>query len=59
MPPSSSLDQDENLVSFISDSCVCREVIILGDFNLPSLDWTVENVIGGYVPPREFFFLQF
>ena len=57
-PPSSSLDQYENLISFISDFCVGREVIILGDFNLPSLNWRVENVIGGYVPPQEMFFFD-
>ena len=57
-PPSSSLTQNENLVSFISNFCVGREVIILGDFNLPSLDWKVENVIGGYGPPREMFFFD-
>ena len=51
--PSSSLDQDVNLVSFISDFCVGRKVIILRDFNLLSLDWKVENVIGGYVSPQE------
>ena len=37
-PPSSSLDQDENLRSFLSDVCDGKEVIILGDFNFPSLD---------------------
>ena len=56
--PSSSLIQDENLVSFISDFCVGREVLILGDFDLPSLDWMVKNVIGSYAPPREMFFFD-
>ena len=58
--PPSSLVQDENMVSFISDYWVGREVIILGDFNLPSYDWRVENVVDGYVPPREMlFFISF
>ena len=57
-PPSSSPIQNENLISFISEICVGREVIILGEFYFPSLDWRVENVIGGYGPPREMFFFD-
>ena len=36
--PLYSLAQYENLLSFLDDFCIGREVIILGDFNLPSLD---------------------
>ena len=37
--PSSNTDlQDEHFLSFISDFCIEREVILLRDFNLPSLN---------------------
>ena len=57
-PPFSSLLQDKNLISFISNLCVGRKVVIRGDFNLPSLDWSVVNVIGDYVPLREMLFFD-
>lgn len=38
-PPSNSFEDNLQLVSFISNFCVNKEVIILGDFNLPSIDW--------------------
>ena len=38
-PPSNS-DIDNQLVcSFLGDFCADKEVILVGDFNLPSLDW--------------------
>ena len=52
----SSFVRNENLVCFISDFRVGREVILRRAFNLPSLDWRVENVIGGYIPDRKMFF---
>ena len=56
-PPSNSL-QDESFISSINDFYIDREVVILGDFNLPSLDWIEEYVIGGYVPPRDMVFFD-
>ena len=57
-PPLNSPLQDVSLISFISDFCVGREVVILGDFSLPSLEWREEIVIGGYVPPRNMVFFD-
>ena len=44
----------------IGTSLVGREVVILGYFNLPSLDCSaaIANVIGGHVPPREILFFD-
>ena len=56
--PSSSLLQNETLISFISSFCVGWEVIILRDFYLPSLDWSAENVIGGNVSSQEILFFN-
>ena len=36
--PSYSPAQDENLLSFLGDFYIGKEVVILGDFNVPSLD---------------------
>lgn len=40
-PPSSDICANENLISVIESVCSSHEVIILGDFNLPSLTWTL------------------
>ena len=45
------------MLSFLGDFCI-GEVIILGDFNLLSLDWSSDNVAGGYVHPRELLFFD-
>ena len=55
-PPFNTALQDEHLLSFISDFGIGREVILLGDFNLPSLDWRCENVVHVYVPPGQLMF---
>ena len=43
----------------LSEFSVGTEVIIFGDFNLPSLDWSSENAVHSYVPNCEllFFFI--
>lgn len=38
--PSNSNDSNEALNSFIVDFCSAKEVIVVGDFNLPSIDWS-------------------
>ena len=34
-PPSCSLHDNNILIDFLSDFCINREVIVMGDFNLP------------------------
>ena len=38
-PPSNTEVDNDQLVSYLSDFCADKEVIVLGDFNLPNLDW--------------------
>jgi hypothetical protein len=56
-PPSYGADSNEQLLRIVSDFCVGREVVILGDFNLPTLTWPTESVFNSYVSPvdRSFF----
>ena len=46
-PPSNSSEQNALLISFILNKCVDKEVILIGDFNLPTLSWSSEEQ-----PPR-------
>lgn len=43
-PPSNSLDDKRNLLNFLKDFCVNKEVMILCDFNLSSIIWCDQNV---------------
>ena len=39
-PPSSNEHSNERLLTFLASFCVGKEIIILGDFNLPGLKWS-------------------
>ena len=41
-PPSNTLDMDLELVDFISSMCDRGSVCLMGDFNLPTVDWSSE-----------------
>lgn len=43
-PPSNNNEANESLRTFIGTFCPEKEVIILGDFNLPSLKWNNLNI---------------
>ena len=47
--PSNSSDDNTSIANFVANFGIGKEVIILGDFNLPSIDWT-ENVISAKTP---------
>ena len=55
-PPSNSPDDNDRLCSFISDFCTGKEVIISGDLNLPTLDWSSDNPSGASSPMERNFF---
>ena len=38
-PPSNTAAQDSELISYLEIFCQDREVCIMGDFNLPTIDW--------------------
>ena len=42
-PPSGEFSDSVRLASSLLDFCVGREVVILGDFNLPSIDWSIDG----------------
>ena len=43
-PPSYTVEDNCILQSFLDNFCPGREVVILGDFNLPSLRWGNRDV---------------
>ena len=56
-PPSYSNDQNNVLMDIIAGFSIGREVILLGDFNLPSLKWQQDDVVG-YISPVDRAFLE-
>ena len=58
-PPSNTPVDDENLCSFIVDFCVGKEVIVLGDFNLPNLDWSSSSPSMHAFPMERNFYTAF
>ena len=60
-PPSSSHEENTLLTDFVREFSASREVLILGDFNLPSLKWsetTQASVWDSYVTPTDRFFFE-
>ena len=46
-PPSYGDRENSVLSSFLEDFCGEREVVVLGDFNLPALRWTSDGTVTG------------
>ena len=57
-PPSNSESEDRALRSFLSEFSVGRAVVLLGDFNLPSLKWDETELLVGNVTPHDRAFLD-
>ena len=57
-PPSNSIEDNAVLTSFLTGFCSDKESIVLGDFNLPSLKWDMEDPALGYVFPVDKQFLE-
>ena len=57
-PPSYSEADNARLVQVITDFCEGREVVVVGDFNLPTLRWCPEHVLNGYISPTDLVFLN-
>ena len=55
-PPSFSVEDNAALIDFIVEFCLDKEVIVQGDFNLPSLRWDNDDVLGAYVTPVDLIF---
>ena len=54
-PPSYTANENACLLNFLSDFCSGKEIVIMGDFNLPSIQWANDTPCRGF-PPIE---LQF
>ena len=58
-PPSYSDVLNECLSRFIVSFCLDKNIIMLGDFNLPSLRWDVTGeLVSGYISPRDRSFFE-
>ena len=57
-PPSYSVSENEVLLNFISDFCSTRTVLLLGDFNLPSIKWSLHEPEDGYLTPLDRMFFD-
>ena len=57
-PPSYDEACNSRLIQLILTFCADREVVVLGDFNLPSLAWPLENALDVYVRPVDMSFLD-
>ena len=44
-PPSYTYEENVQLLSFLELFCQGKELILLGDFNLPNIDWTGESPV--------------
>ena len=52
-PPAYDYDDDELLRDFLQNICIGREVLLMGDFKLATLKWDRDDVLAGYVKPRD------
>ena len=55
-PPSYVNTENQLLINFLGGFCVGKNVMVLGDFNLPSLKWQRQIPCAEYVPPLEMAF---
>lgn len=46
-PPNNSVEQDTELINLIKEACKEGEIIIMGDFNFPNIDWKFDRVHNG------------
>ena len=52
-PPSCSQMKNEALMSFLFNFTTNKNVVILGDFNLPSLKWGAVDMLDQYISPLD------
>ena len=52
-PPSSNHDENVALLSFLNSFCDSREVLIVGDFNLPYVPWDDDLMLAANLPPLQ------
>ena len=55
-PPSYLTEENEALARFLVEFSVGKEMVVMGDFNLPSLKWDDENGSFHYTSPTDRYF---
>lgn len=58
-PPSNSSAVNEQLLSYISEFCQNKEVILVGDFNLPNVRWVSQYMTTGMTQTEQAFIDMF
>ena len=58
-PPSNSTVDDNALVDFLLDFCLGREVLLMGDFNLPTIQWGNDLICNGLSNIDRYFYQCF
>ena len=57
-PPSYTTAENEELARVLQEVVSGKEIIILGDFNLPNIEWASQEIPFSHVPPLESMFLE-
>ena len=57
-PPSYSPTENARLVDFMLSFCPGKELLVMGDFNLPALAWDKPELLAMSYPPLQQFFLD-
>ena len=56
-PPSNSSEMNSALIEFLMSNCSNQEVVLLGDFNLPSLNWARDDFVAACASTTDSAFL--
>ena len=57
-PPSNSYEDNSSLLEFFRNCLSGRELVVLGDFNLPTLCWPLDDHAGRYASPVDRLFRE-
>ena len=57
-PPSYSVFENDELLNFLCNFCPDKEIVVQGDFNLPSLHWELDDISMEYVTPLDNLFFE-
>ena len=52
-PPSNSNAENAELLEFLLNFCPSKEILLIGDFNLPMIDWQHNNFLSDSYPPLQ------
>ena len=55
-PPSYTQSENQAVLSFLADYTIDNNVILLGDFNLPSIKWGSQSMLDEYISPIDSLF---